>query len=126
MHVFNFDLYEICWKNNVRLNIIEFNSTNKTCDSCVFFRDQQQTSCGFMGIVYDSKQECYMVLHKVNIDRHDSFTCSNKHVMHPFIFWGNFTYPPEIKTIQLKDIIVKIANSKQENHPNTVENLNKY
>ena len=62
---------------------------------------------------------------KIPIDRHDSFTCSNKHVMNPFIFWGNFTYPPEIMTIHLKDIILKIANSKQEafhfyQYPNTV------
>lgn len=126
-HVFNFDLYETCWKNNVRFNIIEFNSTNKTCDSCVLFKDQQQTSCGFiMGIIYDSKQECYMILHKVKIDRHGSFTCSNKHVLNPFIFWGNLTDPPEIMTVHLKDIIVKIAYSKQEafhfyQYPNTVE-----
>ncbi len=48
MHAYNFDLYETCWKNHVRFNTIEFNSTNETCDSCVLFRDEQQTSCGFI------------------------------------------------------------------------------
>ncbi len=79
-----------------------------------------------MAIVYDSKQECSMVLYKVNIDRQGSFTYNNKHVMNPFIFRGNLTDPPEMMTVHLKDIIVKVAHSKQEafhfyQYPNTVE-----
>jgi hypothetical protein len=100
---------------------------NKTSDFCVLFKDQQQTSCGFiMAIAYGSKQECYVALHKVNIDGHDSFIYNNKHVINPFIFWGNLTDPPEIMTVHLKDILVKVAYSKQDafhfyQYPNTVE-----
>ena len=79
-----------------------------------------------MAIVYDSKQECSMVLHQVNIDWQDSSTYNNKHVMNPFIFWGNLTDPPELMTVHLKDTIVKVAYSKQKvfhfyQYPNTVE-----
>jgi hypothetical protein len=126
-HVFNFDLYETCWKNNVRFNIIDFNSTTKTCDSCVLFKDQQETTCGFItAIVYDTEQKCYIVLHKVHIDRQDPFTFKSKHVTNPFIFWGHLTDPPQMTTVHLRDIIVKLAYSKQEafhfyQYPNTVE-----
>ncbi len=126
-HVFHFGLYETCWKNSVRFNIIDFNSTSKICDSCVLFQDQEKTSCGFItAIVYDSEPQCYVVLHKVHIDRYDSFVFKNKHVINPFIFWGNLTDPPQMKTVHLRDVIVKLAHSKQEafhfyQYPNTVE-----
>ena len=127
-HVFNFDLYKSCWKNNIRFSIFQSNSTtNKICDSCVLFKDQHQTNCGFVtAIVYDSKQECYVVLHKIHIHRQASFTFKNKKIINPFIFWGDLTDPPQMITVHLNDIFVKLAYSKQEmfhfyQYPNVVE-----
>jgi hypothetical protein len=49
-----------------------------------------------------------------------------KKVVNPFIFWGQLTDPPDMVTIGIDDIIVKLAHSKQEvfhfyQYPNTVE-----
>jgi hypothetical protein len=126
-HIFNFNLYRTCWKNNVRFSVVEFSTTNKTCDSCVLYKDQYQTKCGFItAIVYDAKQECYAVLHKVNTDRQDSLMFKNKNVINPFIFWGHLTDPPQMLVVHFNDIIVKLAYSKQETfhfyrYPNVVE-----
>ena len=126
-HVLNFTLYETCWKNNLQFSVYHPNSTSKTCDSCVLFKEQNETNCGFLAaIFYDSNQRCNVVLHKVHIDRHDSFTFKTKNVVNPFIFYGQLTDPPHMVTVHIDAIVVKLAHSKQEifhfyQYPNTVE-----
>lgn len=122
-----FALYQTCWKNSVRFDTFDLNSTSKTCDACVLYKYRQETRCGFIrAIIYDLKNEYYVVIQKVNIDRYDTFIFKQRQVTNPFTFRGNLAEPPELMTIRLKDIIVKLAYSKQDTfhfhqYPNMVE-----
>jgi hypothetical protein len=126
-YTLNFSSHRTCWKNNVRFSVYESTSTSKNCDSCVLFKEQNDTNCGFIvAIIYNLKQECSVVIHTVSVDRRDSFIFKTKNVVNPFRFWGELTDPPNMVTIPIDDIIVKLAYNKQESFhffqfPNTVE-----
>ena len=54
------------------------------------------------------------------------FHIQKKIVVNPFIFWGQLSNPPNMVTIPIDDIIVKLAYSKQDifhffQFPNTVK-----
>ena len=123
----NFSVHQTCWKNNVQFSVYESGSTSETSDSCVLFNDKHEMKCGFIvAIIYDMKQKCNMVLHTVCIDQRDSFAFKKKIVVNPFIFWGQLSNPPNMVTVPIDDIIVKLAYSKQDifhffQFPNTVE-----
>ena len=106
----NFFVHQTCWKNNVQFSIYESGSTSKTSDSCVLFKDEHETKWRFIvAIIYDMKQKCNMVLHTVCIDQRDSFTFKKKIIVNPFRFWGQLANPPNMVTIPVDDIIVKLA-----------------
>ncbi|CAF1532838.1 unnamed protein product [Adineta ricciae] len=109
--IFNFTLYKTCWKNKVQFSIYDSNSVAKNSDSCILFKNgSNELSCGFvMAIVHDSKQKRSVTIHLVHINRWDSLTFKKKCIVNPFIFWGQLTKPPELKTIDVHDIDVKIA-----------------
>ena len=109
----NFFVHQTCWKNNVQFSIYESGSTSKTSDSYALFKDKHETKCGFIvAIIYDMKQKCNMVLHRVCIDQRVSFTFKKKIVVNPFIFWGQLSNLPNMVTISIDEIIVKLAYSK--------------
>lgn len=123
----NFSLHRTCWKNNVKFSVYEPNSTGKSCDSFVLFKDKRETNCGFIiAIIYDSLKQCYAMIHTVRVDRHDSLIIKKKCVINPFIFWGKLTDPPNLITIHIDNIIIKLAHSKQDifhfyQFPNSIE-----
>jgi hypothetical protein len=129
IHFFHGSLYETCWKKNVQFTIYDPNSTTKTSDSCILFKTHQsEVNCGFIvGIISTSKQQCNLTIHEVQIDQEDSITYKNKYIVNPFIFWGQLTDPPHLITIDIQDILVKIAYSKVKDtfhfyqYPNTAE-----
>jgi hypothetical protein len=130
IHSLNFSTYKTCWKKNVQFSIYDSNSTTQNSDSCILFQtiDQTEMGCGFIvAITSQLKQQCSLIIHTVLIDRRDSLTFKKKHIVNPFIFQGYLTDPPNLITIDIQDILVKIAHSKVDNifhffqYPNTVE-----
>jgi hypothetical protein len=128
-HFLHCSLYRTCWKNNVQFSMYSSSSTAQNCDSCLLFKSEQnEMNCGFIAaIICDSKQECYVVIHSIYINRRDSFTFKKKYIVNPFVFWGQLTDPPDLVTIRIEDVIVKLAYNKDDNNfhffkfPNTVE-----
>ncbi|CAF1535124.1 unnamed protein product [Adineta ricciae] len=124
-----FTLYETCWKKSVQFTVYDPSSTTQTSDSCILFRNlQSEMNCGFIvAIISNSQQKIKLIIHQVHIDQHDAFTLGNKHIVNPFVFWRRLTHPPGLVTINIEDIIVKIAYSKVKNifhfyqYPNNVE-----
>ncbi|CAF4644078.1 unnamed protein product [Rotaria socialis] len=125
--IFNFSLHGTCWKNNVQFSVYESSSNSSNCDSCVLFKEKHETNCGFiMAIIHNSRKQCYAVVHTIRIDGRDFLSIKKKNVVNPFIFWEQLTDPPHIVRIDINDITVKLAHSKQDifhffQFPNTVE-----
>lgn len=128
-YIRSFTFHQTFWKKNVQFSMHNSNSTSKNSDSCILFNnDQRELDCGFIvGIISDSKQQCNLIVHKVHIERQDTFTFKKKRVINPYIFWGKLTVPPTLMTIQIQDIVVKIAYSNAGTmfhffqYPNTTE-----
>jgi hypothetical protein len=83
---------------------------------------------GFIAaIILDAMQQCNIIVHKVRINHWDYLILKKKRFINPFIFWGKQTQPPELTTIDLNSIIVKLAYRKDRDlfhffqFPNTVE-----
>ncbi|CAF2096875.1 unnamed protein product [Rotaria magnacalcarata] len=125
--VFNFCVHETCWKNNIRFSIHESSSNTKTCDSCVLFKENHETNCGFIvAIISDAMNQCYTLIHTVRIERRDTLVINKKKLVNSFMFWGQLTNPPNMVMVHINDIVVKLAHSKQDifhffRYPNTVE-----
>ncbi|CAF1233917.1 unnamed protein product [Adineta ricciae] len=125
--IFDFTFHRTCWKKNVRFSVYESTSTSKSCDSCVQFKKENDTKCGFIvGIIYDSKQKCSVIIHCVRVAKQDSFIFKGKTIVNPYVFFGQLSNPPHLEIINLHDIIIKLAYSKQETFhffqfPNTSE-----
>ena len=122
-------LHEVCWKKNVRFAAYNPTTATKTSDSCILFQTcQNEVNCGFIvAFISDPNQQCHLTLHKVHVDQHDSLTLNGKHIINPFIFWGQLTDPPRLQTIHIQVIMLKIAYTTAKDifhfyrYPNTAE-----
>lgn len=84
----NVSFRRTCWKGRVKFSVFDPLSTGRNCDSCISFKNGQNTvEYGFIAAnVSNAIQMCNIIVHKVRINHWDYLVLKKQRVVNPFIF----------------------------------------